>query len=135
MSRVAVANSQREPATPRGMAWACLAVAAMVALGWWAGQYRETVVVPHERGRDLVALFGDAWREPTGAFRVTGGRMEGGVVSISLAAPGRSVELRLEHRRARLPVPAGATVVEQPGNDIVAVLSCVPGCDAAGVAQ
>ncbi len=115
--------------------WYELALATFVFLSSGGGCSRETFVVPRERAPDLVALFGAAWGEPTGEFRITGGRMDGGIVRVSLAAPGHSAAMTLEHVRAREPEPPGSVVVEQPGNDIVIVLSCTPACDPPAMAR
>jgi hypothetical protein len=91
---------------------------------------RETVVVPRQKAGEIVALFGESWSEPIGELRVTGGRMDGGVVRIQLAGPGRAVEMRLEHARALRPLRPGAVVVGGPDGDVRVVLTCTPACDA-----
>jgi hypothetical protein len=127
-------NNDQLRATPRAAAWVSPAVAGLLVLSIFAGCSRQTFVVPHERARDLVALFGDAWSAPIGEFRITGGRMEGGIVRVFLAAPGRSVSMTLEHARVREAEPPGSVVVEQPGNDVIIVLRCTPACDAPSMA-
>ena len=134
MSRVVTATHDRLRVTPQAATWAVLVVALLAVLAAWACSSRETFVVSHAKARDIVALFGDAWREPTGEFRITGGRMDGGIARILLAAPGRRASMTLEHVRARAPVVPGAVVVEQPGSDIVVVVSCTPACDAPSIA-
>ena len=129
-----IANLHRPRVPPQGAAWTSLAVVVLAVVGVWATSGRETVVVPHENARDLVALFGDAWSEPVGPLRITGGRMEGGIVRVSVAGPGREASLQLEHRRARAPLPPGAVEVEQPGNDVVIVIACTPACDPPSIA-
>jgi hypothetical protein len=47
------------------------------------GCSRETFVVPHEKAPEVVALFGEAWSEPIGELRITGGRMEGGIIRVA----------------------------------------------------
>lgn len=99
------------------------------------GCSRETFVVPHEKAFEVVALFGEAWSEPIGELRITGGRMEGGIIRVALAGPGRTAEIRLEHVRVAEEVGPGDVVVERPNGDVRVVLGCLPACDAATQAR
>jgi len=120
---------------PRVLEPACalvlLVLLAVLAAG---GCGRETVVVPRERAGEIVALFGDAWSAPIGELRVTGGRMDGGVIRIALAGPDREAAMRLEHARVGAPSSPDDTVVERAGRDVRIVLTCTPACDAATLA-
>ena len=113
----------------------CLVLAPFIVLAVWVFSSRETLVIPRERAPDLIGLFGDAWRTPTGEFRITGGRMDGGIVRVFLAAPGRQVTMRLERVRASEAVAPGDVVIEEPGSEIRVVWTCTPACDASAHAS
>lgn len=135
MTRGAAGRPRRWRAIPRALVWVSFGIAVGGVVAAWLTSSRVTVVVPRDRARDFVALFGDAWREPAGEFRVTGGRMDGGVVHVFFAAPDRGASMTFEHVRARRPVPAGALVIAPPGSDVVAIVDCTPSCDAVSMAR
>ncbi|MCK6557205.1 hypothetical protein L6Q96_21905 [Candidatus Binatia bacterium] len=128
MGRTGAGGRLTARVNPAAVAWVGLAAAIALASVAWLGSSRVALVVPHDRAPEIVALFGEAWRRPTGDFRIVGGRMEGGVVRVFLAAPGVYAAMTLEHARARQAVPPGAVVVEHPGGDAVVVLTCEPAC-------